>query len=111
MLVVLVFFSIVTSIVVSFLLNVVSYIRFPTGIRGRLGLFPASPSLTVPTLPFQTMYEHTGIELCYCEERGACLTLTSSVDICQVPNLINYQLLTFGYQRLVDKKMTLSTLG
>jgi hypothetical protein len=32
-------FSIVTSIVVSFLLNVVSSIRFPTPIRGRLGLF------------------------------------------------------------------------
>ena len=27
-----------------------------------------------------------------------CLTLTSSVDICQVPNRINYQLQTLGYQ-------------
>ncbi len=37
LLVVLVFYNIVTSIVVSCLLNVVSSIRFPTRIRGRLG--------------------------------------------------------------------------
>ena len=33
------------------------------------------------------------------------LTLTSSVYICQVPNLTNYQLQTLGYQQLVDKKL------
>ena len=47
----------------------------------------------------------------FSEESGTSLTLTSSVDICQVPNLTNYQLQTLGYQHLVDKKMNLSTVG
>ncbi len=36
---------------------------------------------------------------------------TSSVYICQVTTLINYQLQTLGYQQLVDKKLVLSTVG
>ena len=46
-----------------------------------------------------------------CEERAPSLSLTSSVYICQVPNLINYQLRTLGDQQLVDKKLVLSTVG
>jgi hypothetical protein len=42
-------------------------------------------------------------QLCECEERGASLTLTLSVYICQVPNLINYQLEILGYQHLVER--------
>jgi hypothetical protein len=41
---------------------------------------------------------------CQCEERGLSLTLTSSVYICQVTTLINYQLQTLGYLQLVDNK-------
>jgi hypothetical protein len=36
-------------------------------------------------------------------ERVLTLTYFISVYICQVPNLINYQLQTLGYQQLVDK--------
>jgi hypothetical protein len=40
------------------------------------------------------------------------LTLTLSVyNICQVPNLMNDQLQTLGYQQLVDKKLVISTVG
>jgi hypothetical protein len=38
-------------------------------------------------------------------------TLTSSVYMCQVTILINYQLQTLGYQKLVDQKLVLSTVG
>jgi hypothetical protein len=50
---------------------------------------------------------------CECEERRASLALTSFVYICQVPNLIDYQLQTLRYsplQQLVDKKLVLSTV-
>jgi hypothetical protein len=48
---------------------------------------------------------------CQCEEYGSSLNLTSSVYICQVTTLMNYQLQTLGFHQLVDKKMVLSTVG
>ena len=55
-LVVLVFFSIVTYMVVSLLLNVVSSIRFRTRIQGRLDLFFFS---TLSRTPFPHLISHT----------------------------------------------------
>ena len=54
---------------------------------------------------------YSGKKLNTVSARSAELTLTSSVYICQVTTLINYQLQTLGYQQLVDKNMVLSTVG
>ena len=113
--------------------------RFPTRIRGRLDLSPVSPSPTLPfphLLNIRTQdlflrnwpscfWNKTYVTfrlkkktrwndqpcLFECEEHGTSLTLTSSVYICQVPNLINYQSQTLGYQQLIDKIVVLSTVG
>ena len=67
-LVFLVYFTIVTSIVVSFLLNVVRSIRFRTRIRGRLVLFSY---FTLSNTPFPHLITHTTKNLVFIL---ACLT-------------------------------------
>jgi len=85
-----------------------------------LSFFPVSPSPTLgvytwglfgkeasPTLGVYT-WGLFGKEAyhCECEDRGSSLTVTSFVYICQVPNLINYQLQirSWSYQQLVDNR-------